>query len=965
MSTINAVLHALCTFRSKRGGIALALAGLFAVAPPLHAQTRVFEVPAIRPVAEVPLTLAQRADGHTIELRNVDPQDSPVLDVVTASGDALPGLRTRADQSAIVLPPAATGRLTLIVRSLASDALHLADVWVDGALLASKVRFSSGTTLTMAGLGVGEEVVGVAAPNGPSEHAAYLMSADGTRIIARAAGPVTRLRPRAVGDAVIVFASLQENATGRLRVYRNDYATDTDGDGLGDALENVLGTCARRSASIAGVSCAALADERDTDGDGLWDAWEVFGVNGQALPAWGADPRHKDIFIEVDFRRLTLADNQNGVALMMLPAVAREMAGIYADSATTDPATRAMHAQDVGNPDGQPGVHLHLDTGVPPETPADATTYGDWGGYTAVDAVPDGTGGYMAQDPASAMASNMIQARRGLFHYVLGYTTGGGACGPGIACGFNMADAGNSAHEFGHTLSLDHNGPAGTHEPNCKPNYASLMNYAFLDSGYMLFSDGRTLPTLNNHSLIETDVSPADATFLNTLKSMFRYKVDAATGSVDWNRDGVFAPANAPVRAYANLRPYGSGGCEFTREGEQLIGTKSQRSPAVVRYYDHIWVFSVTVEGKLDYTYTLPPWTCANIDDCPSLVFSPHDVRDIGPIDSVDAAVIRVNGKPLILIVAIRPDGSLVETWVHQEAGFNVWEDVVTVPASPAGGEPSLAVSRDGTGVALAYRGTDNIVRYRTRGPATWNPEQQVVVGGQPVAMHPRTSPGLAFTGLPGGIVVGEEQLVSAFSDSTGDIQLYKFVPNFPVNRWMHLGIPYEPMRSTIGRPSMAWTGTANNVNNVLTPDATNGSTSGLTYGRFYIVYISANPPVEGATNPNPVRMQMSYVDDTGNLRIGFDSFFDNVWSYAFGIDLLQPGEVGLRAAETYSIPNAGSHPDSLNQVSFRPHADGISDLPYSNKDDWPVIAWASCAVLADSQDASMHTSCQPKPWLP
>src|SRR6478752_5372126 len=70
------------------------------------------------------------------------------------------------------------------------------------------------------------------------------------------------------------------------------------------------------------------------------------------------------------------------------------------------------------------------------------------------------------------------------------------------------------------------------------------------------------------------------------------------------------------------------------------------------------------------------------------------------------------------------------------------------------------------------------------------------------------------------------------------------------------------------------------------------------------------------STSNTTRRWAMSYVDTTGTLRIGLGSYFDNVWSYAFGIDLLQPGEVGLRAAVTYSIPNAGSHPDSLYQVS-------------------------------------------------
>jgi len=310
---------------------------------------------------------------------------------------------------------------------------------------------------------------------------------------------------------------------------------------------------------------------------------------------------------------------------------------------------------------------------------------------------------------------------------------------------------------------------------------------------------------------------------------------------------------------------------------------------------------------------------------------------------------------------------------MHQEGGLNVWESTVTIPASPAAGEPSLAVSRDGTSVALAYRGTDNIVRYRWRGPASWGPEQEVLVAGQPVSMHPQASPGLAFTGLPTGIAIGSEEIVGAFADSNGDIQLYT-PASFPHHQgWVRLSIPYEPMHSAIGRPSMAWTGgpmvNALAADGTLTPGmATTGAQASFeapssTYGRFYIVYINANPPVTGATNPNPVRMQMSYVDDTGRLKIGLDSFFDNVWSYAFGIDLLQPGEVGLRAAETYSIPNAGAHPDSLYQVSFRPHADGISNLPYSNKNDWPVIAWASCSVLAGTQNASMHVACPPKPW--
>jgi hypothetical protein len=72
---------------------------------------------------------------------------------------------------------------------------------------------------------------------------------------------------------------------------------------------------------------------------------------------------------------------------------------------------------------------------------------------------------------------------------------------------------------------------------------------------------------------------------------------------------------------------------------------------------------------------------------------------------------------------------------------------------------------------------------------------------------------------------------------------------------------------------------------------------------------------------------------------------------------------VGLRAAETYSIPNAPTHPDSLYQVTFRPHADGIANLTYSNKNDWPVLAWATCSVLEWVQPPEMKAICGPKPW--
>jgi hypothetical protein len=370
-----------------------------------------------------------------------------------------------------------------------------------------------------------------------------------------------------------------------------------------------------------------------------------------------------------------------------------------------------------------------------------------------------------------------------------------------------------------------------------------------------------------------------------------------------------------------------------------------------------IFVFTVTLDHRLEYAYTTAPWTCPNVDDCPIPAFPYHVVHDIGPVDAVDAAAINVNGNWIVLVVGIRPDGTLFERWMHMSGWQIIWESTETVPASPASGEPSLAVSRDGTSVALAYKGTDNIVRYRTRTTSTWRPEEQVSVAGQPLKMHPDASPAIAFAGLPTGIAVGQESLVGAFTEPTfGYIRLYTRT-GFPHPGWTTLGIPYDSMYSAIGRPALAWTGTAP-ANT--TSDGGGGSAASSTVGRLYILYIEKNAPVGSVTNPNPVRMAMSYVDNNGTFRIGLaPSYFDNVWSYAFGIDLLQPNEIGLRAAETYSIPK----PEAFQMVTFRPHADGISNLPYTNQNDWPVLGWAACSVLAADQPPAMKTNCALKPF--
>jgi hypothetical protein len=95
----------------------------------------------------------------------------------------------------------------------------------------------------------------------------------------------------------------------------------------------------------------------DTDGDGLMDHWETRGIDvdhdGNAdlkLHRMGADPLHKDIFLEIDW----LADRTKGSykpwSNQPAPYATHRMAQMFADA----PAT---------NPDGTTGITMHVDAG--------------------------------------------------------------------------------------------------------------------------------------------------------------------------------------------------------------------------------------------------------------------------------------------------------------------------------------------------------------------------------------------------------------------------------------------------------------------------------------------------------------------------------------------------------------------------------------------------------------------------
>lgn len=301
----------------------------------------------------------------------------------------------------------------------------------------------------------------------------------------------------------------------------------------------------------------------DTDGDGLKDSWELNGVNGVDLPGYGADPLHKDLFIEADYMTLEIGGT-------MLP-----------DKAHLDDIVNVFDSAPVKNPDGTYGVHIHIDTGGAAYGAASETypQYDLGGGGSVPYTTYLGT-----SDPGSCQNYSwdgfqaykdayMSSSRQGLFHYMIfAYDL---SVGCGTVSGISRNNAvdsefvkgaqdfivsvggwtshgsmdqreGTFIHELGHNLGLRH---GGSDHKNYKPNYLSVMNYSFQMSG--VYRDGAwghydysrfLLPSLSETTLYEVKGLGSKAANYGTrwwCGSDWLYSY-AANSYIDWNCNSTY-----------------------------------------------------------------------------------------------------------------------------------------------------------------------------------------------------------------------------------------------------------------------------------------------------------------------------------------------------------------------------------------------------------------------------------------
>jgi probable HAF family extracellular repeat protein len=291
-------------------------------------------------------------------------------------------------------------------------------------------------------------------------------------------------------------------------------------------LGQIVGTGSRVGAND-GFHGFMLDPCQDSDKDGLCDTWETEGVTVQTsagpvfvdLPAMGARPDHKDIFIQTDYMVCLFSDvlsgNCNGTqhSHAPMPEAINLIIKAFADS-------------PVNNPDKKTGINLHVDCGF--DCVMNPETGEKWGGLSMAHALPhaDMLGDVSKQtfwpDFDKLKQKYFPESRLPIFHYAIfahqyplpdetGTLCSGGnsRTTPGsdfliaLGCstdhvGSTHEQAGAFMHELGHNLGLRHGGDLDV--PLRKPNYLSVMNYFWIGGLWTVGPDCRTVPGLYDYS---------------------------------------------------------------------------------------------------------------------------------------------------------------------------------------------------------------------------------------------------------------------------------------------------------------------------------------------------------------------------------------------------------------------------------------------------------------------------------
>jgi hypothetical protein len=453
---------------------------------------------------------------------------------------------------------------------------------------------------------------------------------------------------------------------------------------------------------LFGANCSKGA-QADSDGDALLDVWETNGIDVDNdglidldLPAMGADPKHKDIFIEVDY--------MSSAGICILDSCLSD--GHPSHKPKDDALKSVIEAFDkapVPNPDGTQGIRLHIDAGPKSLMNHPVTKDKKWGDLSESNALPHddelgewitkcGTvtedGGcreeYKWDEFDQIKAANFSISRRDVFHYVVFAHKLGATGTSGISrsvpssdfivslgswtnkIGTNIEQAGTLMHELGHNLGLKHGGDDNV---NFKPNYLSVMNYSFQTHGLRVDNvdanldySAVKLPDLVESSLDETvgifNFSPVKIYgtryYCNGIE-----QVDNDARTVDWNCNNGLADE---ISVSQNIN----------KEGDDKEVLQSYNDWKNIR-------FDGGAVGKLGQTIELPLTTEANeitVDE-DALIATPYAVSVKGPGD-----LFVTSGAALSYEFEIANRGENADTYSLNASSALGWADVNNLPGN-------------------------------------------------------------------------------------------------------------------------------------------------------------------------------------------------------------------------------------------------------------------------------------------
>lgn len=485
-------------------------------------------------------------------------------------------------------------------------------------------------------------------------------------------------------------------SSGATRLVRDDDAgsTDYDVDGLGASLEAAIGSNAYNN---------------DSDGDGISDSLELYGADSSIAryPFFGGSPTQRDAYVEVDWKTCILGGPDEEAT-----CVPPGGTGFTLDALRWRPEQVAI----VANKYSDIGISVHMDIGV--ETPAgqQSPSYGNWGGATrAADNLP----------PSSYVDCTYISPNRAGFR---GWFVAGGAGGSSkyfTRCSFGGQDASANAHELGHALGRAHEGDLGSPSIgyNCKPNYPSLMNYAY-DNGRgvidrpngrfskgdkMLGANGLPFP-LNPASVVESDgVGPFTAE-KQALLATNGIGLSLSAAGVDWNRDGQIS--TTPIRAPLNWSAAcGVGGFATSgRDNDAAIDETTHAAmawrPADSWASDQLfWITRRASDSRLTYRSAQQPISgCATTPAGCRMPWSPNFYSaapyelPAGMVTDVAPAAVGYNspGDSRGQLVVFAAVGTSSKTLKYAVYDGNGWSTIQSLPVDAALTGPPTAVLSDG-----------------------------------------------------------------------------------------------------------------------------------------------------------------------------------------------------------------------------------------------------------------------------